>query len=192
MISSGFFTAATWALLNVWYSIIAVILTAYGVKGYPIPGQLQLHTCRSRSSGNFASERIACMRDVIHRERITCRTRRFNHGKIKNKHRAGGSRRKKRRIEGDLRSIKVSPSCRLPFPSRVCHLRSAAGRMIKFLQACRISSKNILSILEVTASRCSHYIHAVLQRHAELVNLELSNRSLPRLRSYIIRGFSLS
>lgn len=31
------------------------------------------------------------MRNVIHRERITCRTRRFICGKIKNKHRAGGS-----------------------------------------------------------------------------------------------------
>lgn len=61
-------------------------------------------------------------RSVIHRERITCRTRRFICGKIKNKHRAGDLRRKKegKWIEGDLRSIKVSPgnvaSSSLPLP----------------------------------------------------------------------------
>lgn len=111
------------------------------------------------------STSCACTtRSVIHRERITCRTRRFICGKIKNKHRAGGSRRKKR-VDGSRGIFDPSKSAREtsrrpPFLCRhcVCHLRSAASRTIEFLQACRMSSKNILSILGIIPSRYSRYI----------------------------------
>lgn len=150
----------------------------------------------ARSRGNFASERIACMRDVIHRERITCRTRRFIRGKTKNKQRAGGSRQKKRkrRIEGDLRSIKVSPgnvvSSSLPLAFLSPPIRCGPYDRI-FTSVSNVLEEYIIHSREVTASRYSHYIHAALHRHAGLVNLKLSNHSLPRFQSYVTLGSSL-
>lgn len=47
-----------------------------------------LHLAMNSHPSTSCAYRI---RNVIHRERITCRTRRFICGKIKNKHRAGGS-----------------------------------------------------------------------------------------------------
>lgn len=103
-------------------------------------------------------------RSVIHRERITCPTRRFICRKIKNKHRAGGLRRKKR-VDGSRGIFDPSKSPRETSPRPpflchryVCHLQSAANRTIKFLQACRMSSKNILSILGIIPSRYSRYV----------------------------------
>lgn len=163
------------------YSIITVILTAYDVRDTLFRSGCSCIPA-ARSRGNFASERIACMRDVIHRERITCRTRRFIGGKTKNKHQAGGLWRKKKRIEGNLRSIKVSPGNVASFPSsrsRFCHLRSAVDCTIEFLQACRMSSRNILYIPENVMSAVARVTSIWRCIDSEFINLELGNRFLP-------------
>lgn len=61
------------------------------------------------SRGNFASERIACMRDVIPPWENNLSDAAFYPRKNKKQTPSRWFATKKRRIEGDLRSIKVNP-----------------------------------------------------------------------------------
>lgn len=176
------------------YSIIAVILTAYDVRDTLFRGGCSCIPA-ARSRGNFASERIACMRDVIHRERITCRTRRFIGGKTKNKHQAGGLWRKKKRIEGNLRSIKVSPGNVASFPSSLSLLsppiRCGLYDRI-FTSVSNVLEEYIIHPGECDVSRCSRYIYMALHRlwiHQSWIRQSFFSSQMCII---IILGFSLS
>lgn len=126
-----FFTAATQALLNIRRSIIAVILTAYDIKGAPYSGATAAaYLPLDLAAISHPSVSRACAMS-FRRERITCRMRRFIRGKIKNKHRAVVRDGKKRRIEGDLRSIKVSPGNAAASPSSLASVTSDPLRAVR-------------------------------------------------------------
>jgi len=142
----------------------------------------------ARSRGNFASERIACMRDVIYRERITCPTRRFIRGKTKNKHRVGDSRRKKkdgsREIFDPSKSARETSRGPLPLsplspPIRLQAVRSNFYKRVECPRGIYYPSWKLLpAVARIT-------LRTALHRYSEFINRELSNRSLPRLQYYI-------
>lgn len=173
------------------YSIIAVILTAYDVRDTLFRGGCSCIPA-ARSRGNFASERIACMRDVIHRERITCRTRRFIGGKTKNKHQAGGLWRKKTdRGESSIHQSQPGKHRVVPFLSlSLLSLPIHCGPYDRiFTSVSNVLEEYIIHPGECDVSRCSRYIHMALHRlwiHQSWIRQSFSSSPC------IILGFSLS
>lgn len=123
-------------------------------------------------------------RSVIHRERITCRTRRFICGKIKNKHRAGDLRRKKR-VNGSRGIFDPSKSAREtsrrpPFPYH--HCLSPPIRC----ELCDRIFTSVSNVLEEYIIHLRDYSQPLLAlrpyrlRHcSEFINSESGNRYFP-------------
>lgn len=85
----------------------------------------------ARSRGNFASERIACMRDVIPPWENNLSDAAFYPRKNKKQTPSRWFATKKRRIEGDLRSIKVNPGNDASSPFSLASVTSDLLRAVR-------------------------------------------------------------